>query len=104
MDSGIAPGTFMMSAAGLEAFMEQTGRIFQIGCLIAAPVVVALLLANFVMGLISKAIPTVNIFIISFPLTIGIGFAISVLALPEVANFLAREMTRLPEVIGRVLA
>jgi len=104
IDSGIAPGTFMMSASGLEAFMEQTGRIFQIGCLIAAPVVVALLLTNFVMGLISKAIPTVNIFIISFPLTIGIGFAISILALPEVSYFLAREMTRLPEVIGRILA
>jgi flagellar biosynthesis protein FliR len=56
------------------------------------------------MGLISKAIPTVNIFLISFPLTIGIGFAISILALPEVANFLAGEMTRLPEVIGRILA
>ncbi len=104
IDSGIAPGTFMMSTAGLETFMEQSGRIFQIGCLIAAPVVVALLLTNFVMGLISKAIPTVNIFIISFPLTIAIGFAISILALPEVANFLAREMTRLPEIIGRVLA
>jgi flagellar biosynthetic protein FliR len=103
LDTNLAPGSFVMSTAGLEAFLVQSGRIFQIGCLIAAPVVVALLLTNFVMGLISKAVPTVNIFIISFPLTIGIGFAISIIALPEVAQFLSREFERLPDVIGAVL-
>ena len=41
--------------------------------MLSAPVMVALLLTQFVMGLISQAVPTVNIFIVSFPLTIGIG-------------------------------
>jgi flagellar biosynthesis protein FliR len=66
-------------------------------------VVVALLLTNFVLGIISKAVPTVNVFIISFPLTIGVGLTISIIALPEVAVFLEREFMRLPEVIGRLL-
>jgi flagellar biosynthetic protein FliR len=71
--------------------------------LIAAPVIVALLLTNFVMGIISKAIPTVNIFIISFPLTIGVGFAISILAIPEMAHMLEREWQRLPDVLARAI-
>lgn len=103
LDASVVPGGFVVSSAGIEAIISQSSRIFQIGCLIAAPVVVALLLTNFVMGIISKAIPTVNIFIMSFPLTIGIGFAISILALPEVAYFLAREFNRLPEIVGVVV-
>jgi flagellar biosynthetic protein FliR len=70
--------------------------------MIAAPVIVALLLTNFVMGLISKAVPTVNIFIISFPLTIGIGFFLTMFALPEVAYFLQREMMELERLTALV--
>jgi flagellar biosynthetic protein FliR len=103
LDQNIQPGGFILSSSGLEALIVQSGRIFQIGSLIAAPVVVAVLLANFVMGLISKAIPTINIFIVSFPLMIGIGLSISILALPEVVHFLDREFERLPDIIGAVL-
>lgn len=99
----VKPGTFVLSDAGVGAFVDQSARIFQIGCLISAPVVVALLLTNFVMGIISKAIPTVNVFIISFPLTIGIGFAISIIALPEVARFLEREFNRAPQIFAQIL-
>lgn len=103
LDQSIQPGSFILSSSGLEALITQSGRIFQIGSLMAAPVVVAVLLANFVMGLISKAIPTINIFIISFPLMIGIGLTISILAFPEVGRFLAREFERLPEILAAVL-
>lgn len=99
----VKPGTFVLSNAGLGAFIEQTSRIFQMGCLLAAPVVVALLLTNFVMGIISKAIPTVNVFVVSFPLTIGVGLTLSIIALPEVSHFLEREFNRLPEMLSLVL-
>jgi flagellar biosynthetic protein FliR len=103
MNTSFSPGSFMISDLGLQTLVDQSARIFQIGCLIAAPVIVALLLTNFVMGIISKAIPTVNIFIISFPLTIGVGFSISILALPEVAHLLEREFQRLPDLLSAVL-
>ncbi len=99
----IRPGSFMLSATGLDTIISQTARIFQIGCLIAAPAIVALLLTNFVMGIISKAVPTINIFIISFPLTIGVGLVISIIALPEVMHFLGREFTRLGDVINAAI-
>ncbi len=103
LNDAIRPGTFIVSSTGLDAFVTQTARIFQIGCLLAAPVIVALLLTNFVMGIISKAVPTINIFIISFPLTIGVGLVISILALPEVMHFLGREFTRLADVLAVVI-
>jgi flagellar biosynthesis protein FliR len=104
LNQSVLPGSFILSSSGLEALIGQSSRIFQIGSLIAAPVIVAVLLANFVMGLISKAIPTINIFIISFPLMIGIGLTISILAFPEVARFLVREFERLPDILAAVLS
>jgi flagellar biosynthetic protein FliR len=104
VDGTIRPGTFLLSGGGVEVLIEQSARIFQVGCLIAAPVIVALLLTNFVMGIISKAIPTLNIFVVSFPLTIGVGFAISILALPEVGVLLEREIVEIPRVLGRLLS
>lgn len=101
--ASIRPGGFVLSALGLSGLIDQSAVVFRIGCLIAAPVIAAMLLTNFIMGIISKAIPTINIFVVSFPLTIGVGFAISVLALPEVGVLLQREVTEIPRVIGRVL-
>jgi flagellar biosynthetic protein FliR len=73
----------------------QSGKIFEMGCMIAAPVVVALLLTNFVMGMISKVIPTINLFMLSFPLTIGIGLSLTIIALPEVGTYLTRQLLQL---------
>jgi flagellar biosynthesis protein FliR len=55
-----------------------------------------------VMALISKAVPSLNIFVISFPITIGVGFAISILAIPEVGYLLQREFNALPDVVTRI--
>lgn len=91
----IVPGTFMLSEGGLNLLIEQSARIFEMGCMMAAPVIVALLLTNFVLGIISKAVPSVNVFLLSFPLTIGIGLSLSIVALPELMYFLARQFTGL---------
>lgn len=104
MSTTVKPGTFLLSGGGIGALIDHSARLFHIGCLIAAPVIVALLLTNFVMGIISKAIPTLNIFVVSFPLTIGVGFVISFLALPEVGLVLQREVVEIPAVLSRLLS
>ena len=63
--------------------------------MVSIPVIVALLLTQFVMGLISRTVPTVNIFIVSFPLTISIGLVVTVLAMPDIMVFIRREFAGL---------
>jgi flagellar biosynthesis protein FliR len=46
----------------------------------------------------------VNIFIISFPLTVAVGLGISVVALPEVGHYLARQFTRLEPLFSAVVS
>jgi flagellar biosynthetic protein FliR len=103
LEATIRPGTFMLSEQGLSTLVDQSAAIFQIGVMIAAPVIVALLLTNFVLAIISKAVPTVNIFIISFPLTVAVGLGISILALPEAGHYLARQYTRLEPLLSAVV-
>lgn len=92
-------GSFLPGEISANLLIERTGHIFYVGMMVAAPVIVALLLTQFVMGLITRAVPTVNIFIISFPLTIGIGLVLTVLALPDIMVFVRREITGIEETL-----
>jgi flagellar biosynthesis protein FliR len=99
----LIPGTFIPGPLSTEAVIEGSAAIFHFAVMISAPVVVALLLTQFVMGLISKAVPTVNIFIISFPVTIGVGLMITILALPDVAKFVSERMSGVDTTIDVVV-
>jgi len=91
----LTAGSFMMTDLTVNLFIERTGDIFRVGVLLSAPVIVALLLTQFVMGLVTKAVPTVNIFIVSFPLTIGIGLFLTIAALPDMMQFMVKEISGL---------
>jgi flagellar biosynthetic protein FliR len=103
MDGVAPPGSFIVQAKTVAELIQQSSHIFEIGCVLAAPVIVALLLTNFVLAIVSKTIPTVNLFVISAPFTIGIGLIISMLALPEVAHALARHFLGIEGILSRLL-
>ena len=90
--SGLAglmqPGNFFVSGKIIEVFVNSSADIFKVGVLFSAPVMVALLITNVILGLISRAIPTVNVFIISFPLTIGVGLVLSLFLFSELLPFM----------------
>jgi flagellar biosynthetic protein FliR len=105
--SGLAgvlePGTFLMSGKAIEIFVNHSADIFHIGVLFSAPVLVALLVTNVVLGLISRAIPSVNVFIISFPLTIGVGLFLSIFLFSELVPFITPWVTRLDPAIREII-
>lgn len=95
----IIPGTFNLQGATVELIINRSADIFKVGMLLSAPVVVALLLTQFVMGLISKAVPSINIFVVSFPITAGIGLMLTLIALPSATEFIARQTTTIENVV-----
>ncbi len=101
LGDAFAPGSLYYGVGTVNVLIDKSGDIFRIGAMVSAPVVVALLLTQFVMGMLSRAVPTVNIFIVSFPLTIGIGLMLSVLVLPELVVFVKKEIR---EMEGTVIA
>lgn len=91
----VTPGTFLLTEQTIGLLVMRSARVFEMGIMIASPIIVALLLTNFVMGMITKVVSTVNIFSISFPILAGIGMILIILSLPEVFYFVQREFTGL---------
>lgn len=71
------------TSAGLLKFLTQTSAgIFIIAIKLAAPVAVALLATSVALGIVARSFPAMNVFMVSMPLNIGIGFLILGLSLP----------------------
>jgi flagellar biosynthetic protein FliR len=57
-------------------------EIFALGLWIALPLVGMLLFVNFVLGVIARVAPQINIFAVGFPITLGVGLIGMLLTLP----------------------
>ncbi|HEY3308110.1 MAG TPA: flagellar biosynthetic protein FliR [Desulfuromonadaceae bacterium] len=69
-------GGWHLNGEILNFLIKRTTDIFVIGVRLAAPVMVALLLTTVALGVMARAFPQMNIFMISLPLNIGIGFIV----------------------------
>jgi len=64
---------FAYSEDAAAILSKMSGDIFVVAFKIGAPVIVTLFLTNVTLGVLAKAIPQMNIFMMSFPLTITVG-------------------------------
>ncbi|HZF16663.1 MAG TPA: flagellar biosynthetic protein FliR [Steroidobacteraceae bacterium] len=81
-----APVGTDFSATSSWHVAEFAGYMFSSGVLIALPAIVALVIVNFGLGVVSRAAPSLNLFAIGFPVTMLFGFLIVILSvklLPE---------------------
>jgi len=82
-------GTLSMNKTLLNQIIELTGKIFSIGIKIGAPIVVTLFVIEIALGLLSRLIPQINVFIEGMPIKILItmmvlGFSLSAIV-PNIA-------------------
>jgi len=59
------------------------GRMFMGALLIALPATITITLINIAFGIMTRAAPTLNIFSVGFPTTMGAGFLIMIITLPN---------------------
>jgi flagellar biosynthetic protein FliR len=78
----VPAGTATLTRHGFDSFTMLTGQLFVIGLKVGAPLVVSLLAANFAMGLMARSVPQMNVFVVGFPFTIGLGLVFMVLGFP----------------------
>jgi flagellar biosynthetic protein FliR len=72
------------SDAVLPVLLSLLGKACVIAIQLAAPVSIALLLATLVLGVMARLVPQLNVFMLSFPATLGLGLVMLALALPSV--------------------
>ncbi|MCG8336450.1 MAG: flagellar biosynthetic protein FliR [Proteobacteria bacterium] len=79
-------GGFLFTTNKMDFILRAMGDVVIIGLKLGAPLVVALLLANVIMGFMARSIPQMNVFIVGFPFTIGLGFILLILGMPHLVR------------------
>lgn len=78
-------------------YVEVLSFTFEMGFRMAAPFILTVLIANILLGMLSKAMPGMNVFMIGMPLKILIGlflFGIVIASYPEFIKFIFDEMMK----------
>jgi flagellar biosynthesis protein FliR len=83
---GSALGAFRPDASFLDFFIDRFVEAFALSLTLGAPILIALLITQFVLGLITKFVPQVNVFIMSLPLTIAMGLFLMGTTLPNLSK------------------
>ncbi len=78
----IPPLGFEFSGELVNIFMNMVRDVFVISVKIAAPMIATLLFASVALGMIARTVPQMNVFIVGFPLQIGLGLFMIGLTLP----------------------
>lgn len=99
----LPPGGIDLSGDAIPFIMTLAGNMFSLGVQFSAPILAVLLLSGLVLGLLSRVFPQLNVFMLSYPLNIGIGFLVIGLTLSLVVSLLGREFTALEESILHIL-
>jgi len=99
----LPPGNLNLSGEAIPYLMELTSRMFSLGVQFSAPVLAVLLLSGLILGVLARVFPQLNVFLLSFPLNIGISFVVIALTLDMVTSLLRREFDALGERIITIL-
>lgn len=87
----LPPGVFNISGEAIPYLMKLSSRIFFLGIQFSAPILAVLLLSGLILGILARVFPQLNVFLLSFPLNIGLSFTVIGLTLPLVTILLRRE-------------
>jgi len=99
----LPPGTVFALDEGGRAIAGTFGVLFSSALRTAAPVVVALLVTNAALAILSRAVPQLNAMMVSFPITIGVGLLMFAVSMPVVSSVIARWVEVMPAGIDRLL-
>jgi len=100
----VAPaGTALLGGELLRGVGMRGAELFAIGVRIAAPVLIVLLLVNATLGVLARTIPQLNVFVVGFPVNVGVGLVVLGASLPFTFRFLAERFAELGAVLGWML-
>ncbi|MFZ5894309.1 MAG: flagellar biosynthetic protein FliR [Myxococcota bacterium] len=100
---GIPPGSVVNLASYGETFLALGGHVFSTGVRLSMPILAVLLMAQVALAFISRAAPTMQVFSIGFAVTLGVGALVLVLALPDLAQEIAADMSQIQSRIETLL-
>lgn len=104
--SKVEIGAFIRAAESLSYLMRVVSETLMIGFSIAAPFIITVLVADIVLGLLSKAMPGMNVFILGMPFKILIGISVFIIIVPVLydlfGQYINQSINLIREFIGGI--
>ncbi len=79
-----------------EIILRYFSSMFVIAIKIAAPIMAILFFLSVGLGLVARTVPQMNVFIVGFPLQIGVGLLMVALAMPFFSLVLQNQISEMP--------
>jgi flagellar biosynthetic protein FliR len=99
----IQPGSPIDFVTGSLALVSLAGGLFATAVRVAAPIMVALLLTNIALAILGKAVPQLNVLMLAFPITIGVGLVVFGAALPYFQALIVQWVEGVPGSVGDMI-
>lgn len=95
------PGTSI--AASLPVALELFAGAFATGMKMALPIVGCLFIATALLGVLSRAVPQMNVFMVGIPIKAMLGFLLLGLVMPSYASFMSGLVSEVPRAMWAVM-
>jgi flagellar biosynthetic protein FliR len=99
----IPPGGSINLVGGAKGVVTLGGSVFSAGIMAAAPVMVALLLTNVALAILSRAVPQLSAMAVAFPVTVSVGLVMLAASLPFLSALIGRWVNGLPVLLDSTL-
>jgi flagellar biosynthesis protein FliR len=96
-------GNAMLKAPLLQYLVSVTGKVFSLGLRIGAPIIITLFLVEISLGILSKMVPQVNVFVEGMPLKIMITIGMLSLSLGILAPVIVSMFRTMDSEIPKIL-
>ncbi len=93
----LPPGGVNLGGGAIPMMIEVLNHSFVLSIRLVAPILVLLILSTLILGLMARVFPQLNVFLLSFPLNIGIAFIVMGMTLGVMAGMLTEEFSQLSE-------
>ena len=93
----LPPGNLNLSGGAIPMIVELSNHALVLSVRLVAPILVILILANLILGLITRIVPQLNVLFLSFPMKIGLSFMIMGLTFGVFIAILQGEFSALSE-------
>jgi flagellar biosynthetic protein FliR len=87
----------------LDVVLAQSGKIFLLAIQIGAPLLAISFLVNMCFSVLGRAAPSLNVFVLSFPVQILAGLTVFAMTLGLTVQYIMRDMQQLPEIMLRFI-
>jgi flagellar biosynthetic protein FliR len=99
----VPPGLQMADAWFVEEVVRHSARIFQLGLLMAAPVLAVNFVINLTFSVLGRVVPKMNVFILSFSARIGAGLAMLAVSIGLIVHYITQQFAEAPELMLRFI-